>query len=171
MLQRVDDAFDPFPGPDQPPGQYDRLGSWIGYHTSPGQCGAVCDRGHLGGVDLETLTQPSLGRLRHDHDVVRQGHYIVEHRPLMRSRVGQDRVRDDDGRDAETSQDLEQLVSVGASVEAVFVLYQRDVVLVQGFRAREHRMRDPLVKCPTTGSWGDFCAPASRTCTTPTPLW
>ncbi len=98
------------------------------------------DGGHLGGVHVEALAQAGAGGLRHHHDVIGQGGHFVEHGALMRRRVGQDGVGDDDGGDLESTQDLEHLVSVGAPVEAVLVLHDSDIGLVQCVRAGGHRV-------------------------------
>ena len=89
----------------------------------------------LEGVDVEAVAQSGPGRLRHHHHPVRQGGNIVQHGPLMWRRVGQNRVRDHDGGDVEAAQDLEHLVSVGASEESVLVLHHSHIELVQHVRS------------------------------------
>ena len=86
---------------------------------------------NFGRVDVEAVAQPRPGRLRHDHHLVRQRGDLVQHGPLMWRRIGEDRVGDHDGGDVEATQDLEHLVTVGASVEPVLVLHHRHVELVQ----------------------------------------
>ena len=96
------------------------------------------DGGHLGFVHIEAVAQADPGRLRHDDHLVRQSNDIVQYGALMGCRSGQDRVGDHDGRDAETGEDLEHLVTVGSSVQAVLVLHHGHVELVQQPRARDH---------------------------------
>ena len=67
---------------------------------------------------------------------LRQGSNLVQNGPLMRRRMGEDRVGDHDGRDVETAQDFEHFVPISAPVQPVLVLHHRHVELVQRFRRR-----------------------------------
>ena len=130
-------AFDSLARPDEPPGQYEGPTDPLGHDTSSRDGSAVGDGDHFGSVDIEAVAQADPGRLCHDHHPVRQSRNIVQHGPLMRRRVGEDCVGDHDGRDVETAQDLEHLVTVGASVESVLVLHHCHIELVQQVRARD----------------------------------
>ena len=99
----------------------------------------MSDGGHFVRVNVESLAQAEAGGLRHNHDPVRQRGSIVEHGPLMRRRVCQNCVGDHDGGDLESTQDLEHLVSVGTPVEAVLVLDDRDIGLIECRRAGDDR--------------------------------
>ena len=99
----------------------------------------MSDGGHFVRVNVEFLAQADAGCLRHDHDLVRQRDSIVEHGPLVRRRVCQNGVGDQDGGDLESAQDLEHLVSVGTPVEAVLVLDDSDIGLIQCCRAGDDR--------------------------------
>ena len=98
----------------------------------------MSDGGHFGRVHVEALAQTKVGSLCHDHDLIRQRHYIVQDRPLMRGRMGQDGMGNDDGRYAESAQDFEHLVTIVATVEAILVLNQRNFTLVQCLRAGQY---------------------------------
>ena len=91
----------------------------------------MSDGGHLVRVNVEPLAQAEAGGLGHNHDPIRHRGSIVKHGPLMRSRVCKNGVGDQDGGDLDSAQDLEHLVSVSTSVEAVLVLDDSDVGLVQ----------------------------------------
>ena len=93
--------------------------------------------GQLGRVHVEPVAQPLAGRVRHDHDLVRQGGNLVQDRSLMWRRMRQNRVGDHDGWDVEAAQDLEHLVPVSAAVQPVFMLHHRHVELVQHLRSSE----------------------------------
>ena len=84
------------------------------------------------------------GRLGHDHHAVRQRRDIVQHRPLMWRRVGENCVGNHDGGDVQTAQDLEYLVTVGASVESVFVVHHCHIELVEQVRTRDKGRRRPV---------------------------
>jgi hypothetical protein len=77
------------------------------------------------------MTQPFAGRLRHDDHLLRQCCDRLEHRTLVWRRVFQDRVSDHDRRDTQPSDDVHHFVAVDTSVDAVFMLDDRDVALVQ----------------------------------------
>ena len=91
----------------------------------------MSDGGHLMRVNVEPLAQAEAGGFRHNHDAVRQRSSIVKNGPLMRSRVCKNGVGDQDGGYVESAQDLEHLVSVSTAVEAVLVLDDSDIGLVQ----------------------------------------
>ena len=61
---------------------------------------------------------------------------LDEHRALVRRRVAQDGVGDHDGRDPEAGEDVEHLIAVGPAEEAVLVLDDGHVELVQQFAPR-----------------------------------
>ena len=130
-------SFDSFARPDESPREYDGPTGPFGHDTSSRDGSAVGDDAHFERVDIEAVAQSRPGRLGHDHHVVRQGGNIVQHGPLMWRRVGEDRVGNHDGGDVETAQDLEHLVTVGASVESVFVVHHRHIELVEQVRARD----------------------------------
>ena len=138
----VDGTFDPLARPNQTPGQNDRPTHPIGYDTCSGDGSAVGDGDHLGGVDVEAGAQADSGRLGHDHDPVCQSCDVVQNGALMRCRVGEDRVRDHDGGHMETAENLEHLVSVGPSVEAVLVLHDATSNWFSGVRTCNHGARE-----------------------------
>ena len=84
-------------------------------------------------VDGEAGTQALARRLRHHDHLIGQCHHRLEHRTLLRCRVFEHRVGDDDGRHAQRLHDLDDLVAVGAAVDAVLVLDDRDVAAVEQF--------------------------------------
>ena len=112
------------------------------------------------------LAEAEPGGLRHDHDPVGQICSIVEHGPLMRRRVCQNGVGDQDGGNLESAQDLEHLVSIGTPVEAVLVLDDCDIGLVQCAELARTERGDPFTNAAMTRSLFDICPMASTTCTT-----
>ena len=89
------------------------------------------DRGDFAAVDVEAETQPFAGRLGHHDHLIRHRRDRLEHRTLVRGWVFEDRVSDHDGRDAQPVDDVHDLVTVDAAVQAVLMLDDRDVAPVQ----------------------------------------
>ena len=120
------------------------------------------DGDDLVAVDVEAGAQPVPGGLGHHDHLVGERHDLFEHRTLVRRRIFEDSVGDHDRRDAQAAHDLDDLVAVGAAVDAVLVLDDRDVALVQQLRAcRDGRRRavdefaDDLRCCAETVPVGD----------------
>ena len=136
----VDHPLDALAGPSRPQvsivGRPEREAGAAG-----GDRGAVRDGRHLGRVDVEAAAQPLARRLGHDDDPVGERGDLDEDRPLVRCRLAQDGVGDHDGRDPQVAEDVEHLVAVGAAVEAVLVLDDRDVALVQQIGSSRPRTR------------------------------
>ena len=154
----------PLPGPRRP--QVSRSGR-CDPATADGcgrDRGAVGDRGHLRRVDVEPGAQPS-PRAASDMTTRRSAIAATcdEDRSLVRCRIAEDGVGDHDGRNPEGSEDIEDLVAVGAAVQAVLVLHDGDVALVQqvgGGRHRRGRAVDELADDATRSSWPTRRPPA-----------
>jgi hypothetical protein len=82
-------------------------------------------------VHIKDAAEPYSGCMGHDDYLVRQGDYIFENRPLMRCRLAQNRMGDDDGRDSKPFENFEHLVAVSSAVEAVFMLHDCHLTLVK----------------------------------------
>ena len=112
-----------------------------------GECRAVRDGGDLVAVDGEACAQALAGHLRHHDHLIGQCHHRFEHRTLVWCRIFEHRVSDDDRRDAQTGHDLDDFVSVGTAIDAVLVLDDGDVALVEelgGCRYGRSRAVDEL---------------------------
>ena len=98
------------------------------------------DRGDFAAVDVKPMTQPLVGRFGHHDHLIGPRRDLLEHRTLVRRRVFEDRVRYDDRRDPQRADDVNHLVAVGTAVDAVLVLDDRDVTLVE----QAQRLRPPM---------------------------
>ena len=155
VMQRshcVDGSLDPLARANEHPRQDDGSIRAVRHHTSSRDGGTMGNGRHFASVNVEAITQSNPGRLRHHHHSVGEGGDFVQHNPLMRRWVSEDRVGDHDGGDVEAAEDLEDVFPVGASIEAVLVLYHRDVELVQRVRGRTSERARPLTRWPTTRS-------------------
>ena len=83
----------------------------------------------------------------------------------MRRRVGQHGVQDDDARHRDLVQQVQDLAAVGSAVDAVLVLHDGDVALVQ-LRGRPAErggvVRDELRHDLVAGSWRGARRPGGR---------
>ena len=104
------------------------------------------DRVDLLGVDVEAAAEPVLCGAGHDDHTVGERCDLDEHRPLVCCRLGQDGVGDHDGRNAEGAEDRDDLVAVVTPVDAVLVLDDRDVAVVQQVGGRGDRGRSTVVE-------------------------
>src|SRR5581483_7529336 len=90
--------------------------------------GDQSDAGRLGRVAVE---QPVAGRRCHGDDRVGDGQHPLQHLSLVRGRVDEHGVEHDDDRGGEPVQDGQDLVAVGAAVDAVLVLDDHGVEAVE----------------------------------------
>ena len=89
------------------------------------------DCGDLAVVDVETETQAVPRGLGHDDHLIRHRRERLENRTLVWRRVFEDRMGDHNRRYAEPVDDVHHVVSVGTAVDAVLMLDDGDVALVQ----------------------------------------
>ena len=66
---------------------------------------------------------------------------LLQHRTLVRRRVFENSVRNDDRRDSQAVDDVDHFVTVGTAVDAVLVLDDGDVALVEQLGACRYRCR------------------------------
>ena len=90
-------------------------------------------------VNIEAGAEPYSGGVRHDDHQVGRGRDRVEDRSLMRRRLTEDSVGNNNRRDAETINELNYLVAVRASEQAVLMLNHDHVAPVQELRAGTDR--------------------------------
>ena len=102
------------------------------------------DGGDLAAIDVEAIAQPLAGRVGHHDHLIGPRRDRLEHRTLVWRRVFEDCVGDHDRRDAQPVHDVHDFVTVGAAVDAVLVLDDRDVALVEQLGACCRRM--PLTR-------------------------
>ncbi len=93
--------------------------------------GAMGDDHHLARVHVPAVEEPLPGRVGHGHHDRGGRDDAGEHAPLVGRRGGEHRVQDGDHRDAHLSQDVEHIRAVAPAEDAVLVLDDRHVVLVQ----------------------------------------
>ena len=129
----------PLPGPSRP--QVNSVGLPARFSADCRRDGrAVRDRGDFAAVDVEATTQPLAGRLGHDDHLIGHRRNRLEHRTLVWGRVFEDRMGDHDRRDAQPVDDVHHFVAVGTAVDAVLMLDDRDVALVEQLGGRQPRM-------------------------------
>ena len=81
-----------------------------------------------------------LRRFGHDDHLIRPRRDLLEDRTLVRRRIFEDRVGDHDRRDPQPAEDVQHLVAVDTAVDAVLVLDDGDVALVQQVGGMPPRM-------------------------------
>ena len=139
----------PLPGPSRP--QVSSVGltepprrGALGGTVAP--CGMVVT---FRGSTAKPSTEPLPGRRRHHDHLIRGRRDLLEDRTLVWRRVFENGVGDHDGRNAQPGDDVDDIVAVDAAVDAVLVLDDRDVMLVQHVRACRDR------RCRTVGELPD----------------
>ncbi len=93
--------------------------------------GTVGDHGDLGRVDVPAGDEPVAGGLRHRDERGRAVDERGEHAVLVGRRAGEHGVQDRDHRDAEALDDVEDVLAVRPAEDAVLVLHDRDVEVVE----------------------------------------
>ena len=129
------------------------------------------DRGDLAAVDVETETQAVPRGLGHDDHLIRHRRDRLENRTLVWRRVFEDRVGDHDRRNPQPVDDIHHFVSVDTAVDAVLMLDDGDVALVQQLGACRYGCRgavDQLSDHPAATETGD--PSATRTTLTSAPF-
>ena len=129
----------PLPGPSRPQvNRVGRLGRFAeGFVGTVAPCGIVVT---LRRSMSKHTTQPVAGRFGHDDHLIRPRRDLLEHRTLVRRWVFEDRVGDYDRRDPQPADDVHHLVAVDTAVDAVLVLDDGDVALVEQLGALPLRM-------------------------------
>ena len=128
---RLDHPLDALSRAQQAPGQHGRSDSDAsrqGLLGTVAPCGIVVT---LRRSMSNPTTQPVAGRLGHDDHLIRPRRDLLEHRTLVRRWVFEDRVGDDDRRDPQPVDDVHHLVTVDTAVDAVLMLDDGDVALVE----------------------------------------
>jgi hypothetical protein len=127
---RLDHPLDALARAQQAPGQHD--GSTAPHTGSLRRDGrAVWDDGDFAAGDVEAPAQPLASRLRHHDHLVHPRGERLENRTLVWRRVFEDSVSDQDRWDAQSVDDPHDFVAIYTSVDAVLMLDDRDVALVQ----------------------------------------
>ena len=92
---------------------------------------AVRDGGDLGRSTAKPGAQPLPGRLGHHDDLVSARHDLLEHRTLLWRRVFAARCGRPRSTGPQAVHDVDDFVTVGAAVDAVLVLDDGDITLVE----------------------------------------
>ena len=129
--QCVNGPLDAFTGTEQSPGEeaWPLLGILKSHGVRHGR--AVRDDRDLSRVDDETGAQTNPSGLGHHHDGVGGANDRFEHRTLVRRRVFQDGVGDDDRRSVDSFEDRDDRLTVRSVVDPVLVLHDDDVGSIQ----------------------------------------
>ncbi len=131
VRQRPDGPLDALAGPEQTPGEQVRPGP--ADHRRAGVVGrAVRDGRHLGRIHVVADDQPVVRGVGHGDDRARGPDDLLQHRLLPGCGTAQHGVQDDDARHPQPAHQPQHVRAVGAGVDAVLVLDDRDVVAVEG---------------------------------------
>ena len=157
LRERLDAPFDALARSDEAPREHNGP---FGVRQRRDGVDAVRDDAHGRGIGAVVVLQIGASGLAHDDHGGGEADNLLEHALLPRRGVLKHGVEDDDGRDIEPAQDRENLVAVGAAVDSVFVLNDRDVGAIEhanrrgdrrGVAVAHERDREPASRA--RGSW------------------
>ena len=129
----LDAPLDPLAGAEQPPGQDGELPEAerrLRPRRRPGGR-AVRDDADLRHVDGVPGREPFARSRRHRDDGIGLGHHRLEDLTLVRRRLGQHGVQDNDAWHPDLVQQVQDLTAVRSAVDAVLVLHDGDIAQVQ----------------------------------------